>query len=311
MAHHHHHMPSQKRLLATILLNLAITVAEFVGGLMSGYLALIADAVHNLSDVAALVLAWFGAKGAQLPATKRSTYGGKRLEVMTAFISAVSLVVIAVFIFIEAYHRLVVPQPLKNATVFLVVAVIGLLGNGLSVWALYSERSSSLNMKTAFLHMAFDTISSVAVIAGGVVILKTGWVLLDPILSILIGIAILWSSYAVIKEAVMIFLEAVPLGIDFDQVHKAIASVPQVQDVHDLHIWSLSSREIALSCHVCVSAEAFQDGPKLIGTINQLLRDQFGIGHGTIQLERDECERNGILCQPNEPHNHSHNNHEH
>ncbi|MFZ1682613.1 MAG: cation diffusion facilitator family transporter [Candidatus Zixiibacteriota bacterium] len=311
MAHHHHHAPPQNRLLATILLNLVITAAEFVGGFLSGYLALIADAVHNLSDVAALILAWFGAKGAALPATKRSTYGGKRLEVMTAFISAVTLVVIAVFIFIEAYHRLITPQPLKNVTVFLVVAIIGLIGNGLSVWALFSERSSSLNMKTAFLHMAFDTASSVTVIVGGLIILKTGWVMLDAILSILIGIAILWSSYAVIKEAVMIFMEAVPLGIDFDQVHAAIASVPQVQDVHDLHIWSLSSREIALSCHVCVSATAYQDGPKLIASINQLLRERFDIGHGTIQLETEECDRNGVLCQPQEPHNHSHHNHEH
>jgi cobalt-zinc-cadmium efflux system protein len=305
--HHHHHIPRQNRLLGTILLNAGITAAEFIGGFMSGYLALVADAVHNLSDVAALILAWIGAKGAQLPATKKSTYGLKRLEVMTALISAVALVVIAVFIFIEAYHRLINPQELKYPGIFLGVAIAGLIGNGLSVWLLFSERDRSLNMRTAFLHMAFDTASSVAVIIGGIVIMKTGWVPLDAILSAVIGLAILWSSYGVIREGVMILLEAVPEGIDFDRVHAAISAVPQVKDVHDLHIWSLSSHEIALSCHVCVSTADYQDGPGLIERINSLLHDQFGIGHGTIQIETEDCARADLLCHYNhQPHHHEH-----
>jgi cobalt-zinc-cadmium efflux system protein len=293
---HSHPVPSGKKLGWTILLNIAITVAELIGGLVTGYLALLADAVHNLSDVAALILAWMGAKGAALPATKRSTYGYKRLEVITALISAVSLVVIAIYIFYEAYDRYLHPQELTHPGLFLSIAILGLIGNALSVWFLAGERHQSLNMKTAYLHMAFDTLSSVAVIIGAVIIITVGWVQIDPILSALIGVAILWSSYSVIKEAFLILFEAVPGSIDFDEVHRAISEIPLVRDVHDLHIWSLSSHEIALSCHVCVDESDYLRGPELIGRINTLLHDRFEIGHGTIQIETQECARAELLC---------------
>lgn len=295
----HHHRTSGGKLSGTILLNLAITVAEFLGGILSGYLALLADAVHNLSDVAALVLAWLGARGSERPATKRQTFGLKRLEVMTALVSAIALVVIAAFIFQEAYHRYLQPRPLERPWLFLTIAMIGLIGNGFSVWLLFSEKNKSLNMKTAFLHLIYDTISSVAVIVGGVIILWTGWMLLDVILSVLIGVMILWSSYRVIREALLIFLEAVPEGIDFDTVHKAITGVARVRDVHDLHIWSLSSKEVALSCHVCVDDSDYVRGPELIAEINRLLAEKFGIGHGTIQIETAGCARTDLLCRHN------------
>ncbi|MCP4684159.1 MAG: cation transporter [bacterium] len=297
MAHNHtHHQVSGVKLFWTIVFNSAITLAEFIAGILSGYLALLADAVHNLSDVAALVLAWLGVKGSELPATKKSTYGYKRIEVMTAFISAVSLVVIAVYILWEAYGRFLEPRPITRPWLFLTVAVIGLIGNLLSVWLLHAEKGKSLNLKTAFLHMAFDAVSSVAVIIGGVVILLTGWVIIDVILSVAIALMIFWSSYLVIREAVMIFLEAVPPGIDFDKVHEAIVAVPRVCNVHDLHIWSLSSHEIALSCHVSLNERDLQHGPDVIVEINRLIRDQFSIGHGTIQLEVGECARSTVLC---------------
>ncbi|MEW6050344.1 MAG: cation diffusion facilitator family transporter [Candidatus Zixiibacteriota bacterium] len=299
-SHGSHSAHTGGRLTGTILLNIAITVAEFLGGIFSGYLALLADAVHNLSDVAALILAWLGARGAEMPATKRSTFGLKRLEVMTALVSAVALVVISVFIFQEAYDRLVNPQPLIRPWLFLTIAVIGLIGNALSVWLLYSEKSRSLNMKTAFLHMIYDTLSSVAVIVGGIVILWTGWTPLDAILSAIIGVMILWSSYQVIREAVLILLESVPEGVDFDRVHAAIAGIPPVRDVHDLHIWSLSSKEFALSCHICVDDSDYQRGPELIERINRLLSEQFGIGHGTIQVEKGNCARTDLLCRHND-----------
>lgn len=296
--HRHTFRPGEK-LAWTILLNLGITIAEFVGGLVSGYLALTADAVHNLSDVAALVLAWFGIKGSQRPATKKSTYGLKRLEVMTALISASALVVIAVFIFVEAYRRFIAPQPLSHPALFLSVAIIGLIGNLLSVWFLASEKDKSLNMKTAFLHMAYDAVSSVGVIAGALVIISTGWTQVDPILSAVIGLMILWSSYLVIKEAVLILLEAVPSEIDFDRVHQTLLQVPRVRNVHDLHIWSLSSREAALSCHVCVDPNDYSQGPEIIARINARLYAEFEIGHATIQIETEDCDRTDLLCRYN------------
>ncbi len=299
MAHEHiHKNVSRQRLFWTIVFNAIITIAEFVGGMISGYLALIADAVHNLSDVASLGLAWLGAKGAELPASKKSTYGYKRVEVMTAFFSAVALVVIACFIFIEAFERFLAPQPITNPIVFIGVALIGLLGNLFSMWLLHSEKGKSLNMKTSFLHMALDTISSVAVLLGGIVIMLTGAYQLDVLLSALIGLMIIYSSYSVIKEAVLIFLEAVPEGINFDEVHGAIAKMPRVRNVHDLHIWSLSSNEVALSCHVSVQEEDYLHGPDMIVQINAMLDENFKIGHGTIQLEIDDCHRTDVLCGP-------------
>ncbi|PWB68118.1 cation transporter [candidate division GN15 bacterium] len=298
-SNHRHPIRPGDKLAWTIALNVVITIAEFVGGLVSGYLALTADAIHNLSDVAALVLAWFGIKGSQRPATKKSTYGLKRLEVMTALISASALVVIAIFIFIEAYHRFMNPQPLTHPTLFLTVAVIGLVGNILSVWILAKEKDNSLNMKTAFLHMAYDAVSSVGVIAGALVILWTGWTQIDPILSAIIGLMILWSSYLVIREAVLILLEAVPSEIEFDLVHQALLRVPRVRDVHDLHIWSLSSRETALSCHMCVDANDYSHGPEIIERTNHMLQAEFAIGHATIQIETEDCDRAELLCRYN------------
>jgi len=302
MNNHHHHTESAtgKRLIWTILFNVVITIAEFVGGMISGYLALIADAVHNLSDVAALVLAWFGIKGAQLPATKRSTFGYKRIEVMTALISAVALVVISIFILIEAYKRFVDPQPIKSPYIFMTVAVIGLLGNVVSLWLLHSGKNSSLNMKTAFLHMLYDALSSVVVLVGGITIILTGWYLLDVVLTVVIALMIFWSSYLVIKEAVWILLEAVPSNIEFDNVYDALKNIPKVKNVHDLHIWSLSSKDIALSCHVTIDQKDLLTGPVIIADINNMLCKQFGIGHGTIQLETGDCDRIDILCQTND-----------
>ena len=295
---HAHARPrvSGRRLAWTILLNIGITMAEFLAGLYSGYLALLADAVHNLSDVAALLLAWLGVKSAQLPATKKSTYGYKRVEVMTAFVSAVALVVIALYILWEAYERLHTPKPIVHPWLFLSVAAVGLVGNLVSARLLLPEKGKSLNLRTAFLHMAFDALSSVVVIVGGVVIILTGWGLVDVILSTAIAIMIFWSSYLVIKEAVLVFLEAVPPGIDFDKVHATIRSIRRVQDVHDLHIWSLSSQETALSCHVCLEEKDFQAGPDIIGEIGLLLRKHFRIGHSTIQIEKKSCARPNLFC---------------
>jgi len=298
MVHNHiHTQVSGKKLTWTIIFNLLITIAEFIGGLISGYLALVADAVHNLSDVAALGLAWIGIKGSSRPATKKSTYGFKRLEVMTAFISAVTLVVIAIYILMEAYDRLLNPQPITHPKLFLTVAFIGLAGNILSIVFLHPEKGKSLNLKTAFLHMAYDAASSVAVIIGGIVIILTGWMLLDVLLATVIALMIFWSSYLVIREAVMIFLEAVPAGIDFDTVLKTIEQTSKVKDVHDLHIWSLSSHEIALSCHIHLDENDYKDGPQIIEQINQILFEKYHIGHSTIQIGTGACDYPNVLCR--------------
>lgn len=304
--HSHNHNISGKKLLWTIIFNSIITIAEFVGGILSGYLALIADAVHNLSDVASLALAWLGVKGSQLPATKKSTYGYKRIEVITAFISAVALVVIAIYILLEAYDRYLNPRPLTHPWLFMTIASIGLFGNVMSIWFLHSEKGKSLNMKAAFLHMAYDALSSIAVIAGGVIILLTDLYIIDVFLSVIIALMIFWSSYVVIKEAVLVFLEAVPENINFDEVSKIINAHPDVVNVHDLHIWSLSSTDIALSCHIALDEKDLIRGPQITEELGKTLCHKFGIGHCTIQIETDRCHNPNLLCDSNSPHGDHH-----
>jgi cobalt-zinc-cadmium efflux system protein len=305
MGHGHKHSGSGVKWFAAILLNVVITVAEFIGGILTGYLALLADAIHNLSDVAALVLGYIGEMGSRRPPTKKSTYGYKRLEVMTAFASAVSLVVIAIYIFYEAYQRIIQPVELSNPTLLMIVAFIGLVGNVLSVFLLKSPKDKTLNVKTALMHMLYDALSSVAVIVGAIIIFKTGWPYIDPILSILIGIMIIWSSIGVLKEATMIFLEAVPRGIEYDKVKATIIAHPRVDDVHDLHIWSLSTENIMLSCHICLDKADYEDGPTIIKEISTKLHNKFGIGHSTIQPERLNCPTVDLIHK-SDGHNHDH-----
>lgn len=303
MPHMHHYRSSSesgRKLAWAIVFNAIIAVAEIVGGLVSGYLALLADAVHNLSDVAALGLAWLGWRGSKLPPTKRSTYGFVRIEVVTAFVSAVALVVIAIFILIEAWRRFVDPQPISHPWLFLTVAVIGLMGNLLSIWLLHSEKATTLNMKTAFLHMFYDALSSIVVIGGGIVMLVTDWYVVDVFLSAAIALMIFWSSWLVIKEAVLILMETVPQGIEYDAVYEAILSDPSVRNVHDLHIWSLSSSDIALSCHIGIFEEHLELGSEIIERVGRRMQERFGIGHSTIQLETKPCAHSDLSCRNGE-----------
>ncbi len=288
MAHQHSHHIDANKLGWTIVLNIGITAAEVVGGLLSGSLALISDAGHNLSDVIALTLAYFGARGAALKPTKRSTYGFKRLEVVTALINALSLVGISIFITIEAFRRYTDPQVI-DGTVMLSVATLGLAGNLISVWILHRDRKKTINNRAAFLHMLYDAVSSVAVIIGGIIIILSGWYLLDLILSVLIAMIILWSSLDILKEATGIFMEAVPRGIDIDAVHESISAVDGVIEAHHLHIWSISSHQIALSCHIRVDEDRAAEIPAIVAAVNAVLLKEHGIDHATIQPETEHC----------------------
>ena len=308
MSGHHHHThhrtdrpTDSRRFGLTILLNIVITGAEAVGGVMSGSLALLSDAGHNLSDVIALILAWAGAKGARKAPTKKSTYGFKRLEVFTALINALSLVVIAGYIIVEAYHRYRDPRVI-DVPLMLIIAVIGLAGNILSVWILHRIRNSNINNRAAFLHMFYDAVSSVAVIVGGVIIVFTNWYIVDLILSVIIAVMILWSGYGIIREAVAIFMEAVPAGIDIDKVKHTIANVPGVQDVHHLHIWSISSSRVALSCHVVLKECDRNRYAEIIREIHRHLAREHNIDHATVQPENEHCPEDvlgGNNCEEN------------
>jgi cobalt-zinc-cadmium efflux system protein len=290
----HSHPPSSSRLWWTLGLNVIITVAEFVGGWITGFLALTADAVHNLSDVAAIGLAIFALSASRLPATKRSTYGFHRVEVLSALVSSAALLVIAGFILAEAWRRWQHPEVISNPTILFVIAAIGLLVNLFSMILMHHGHQHSLNTRSLFLHLLSDFLSSVIVLIGAACVLWFNISWIDPILSGFIGLMVVGAAWQIVREAVLILLNTVPKHLSFDDIERALAAIPDVQSVHDLHIWSLSSSETSLSVHL-VSTD--QDSERLLKTVRHTLTETFGIRHSTIQIETTPC-ADALQCAP-------------
>jgi cobalt-zinc-cadmium efflux system protein len=300
-AHHASGGPSSGRrrgaerrgLLKALALTSAIFVAEAVGGFISNSLALLADAGHMLTDVLALGLSYIALMLATRPATPYKTYGWYRLEILAALINGVTLVLVSLFIFREAFERLMEPPEVATGTM-LVVATVGLVANGLGLYFL-SGHGGSLNLRGAFLHVLGDLLSSAAVIVGGLVMWSTGNYLIDPLLSGLIGLVIVTSAYRLLRESVDVLLEGTPVGIDLAAVEVALEAVEGVEGVHDLHVWSLTSGVNALSCHVEVKFEALPGADALLDRVRSLLREQFDILHTTIQIETESYKEKGLV----------------
>jgi len=278
-----------------ILINIGITIAEVIGGTLSGSLALLSDAGHNLSDVISLGLSFLGEKISEKKATRRHTFGFKRTEIFTALINSLSLVGIAFFIVVEALKRISSPPELSLG-LMLGVATIGLFGNLFSM-VILRKKESNLNVKAAYLHLFYDAISSVAVIGSGLLIYLTGWVMLDLAVSLLIAGMVLWSGLGVIKKTIHIFMQGVPEGLEFDKILEDILKVPGISSVHGLHIWSIDSSDVFLSCHVCIEqTDGKRDTDKIIQDINETLQQNHRIHHTAIQAEtRDLCGMD-VLC---------------
>ena len=294
---HHSHAPTKRaKLIFAIFFNIAITVVEYVGGLFSGSLALISDAGHNLSDVFALMLGYAGEKVYEREPDKKYSFGLKRFEVFVALVNALSLVGIGIYIVYEAVARYIHPVQI-DIRIMIPVGAAGLAGNFLSMLLLLKERHSNLNMKAAFLHLFYDTISSVAVIVAGVALYVTGWLLIDLAVSIMIVAMIIWSSLAIIRESMEIFLQAAPPHINTDDVYRDIAGLEHVGSVHGLHIWSISSSEVFLSCHICIGdADAEADTDEVIRNVNSMLGDKYGIRHTTLQVENVKICSDASTC---------------
>jgi cobalt-zinc-cadmium efflux system protein len=263
-------------------------IAEVVGGIMTNSLALLSDAGHMLSDVAALVLAlaalWFAAR----PITTKKTYGYYRMEILAALANGVALVVISLMIFYEAVQRIQSPEEVDFRGLML-IASGGLAVNIISAWILHSAAEDNLNMRGAFLHVIGDALGSVGAIIAGVVIWQWGWTLADPAISVLMCLLIIWSAWHLIRESVNILLEGTPAHINIRAVIEAMHDVAGVEDVHDLHVWAISSGKDALSAHVTIDAGASHRA--VLGALQQKLQKQFNIGHVTLQLEtQDEAQ---------------------
>lgn len=291
--HHHHRHQSQKALAWTLGLTAGFMVVEFIGGWLSGSLALISDAGHMLTDVLAIGLSLLAIRFASTPANGRKTYGFYRLEILAALANGVTLILLSVYIFYEAWQRFRQPAEI-NSGLMIAVAFVGLLVNLAGFLILRTSSRRSLNVRGAFLHIVGDLLSSVAVVAGGLVIRFTGLSIVDPILGILIGLVILKGAWDLVREAVDILLEATPVGVEIVKVESALEEVPGVKDVHHLHVWSLTSGVHALSAHVQIEDQMTSQSDMLLSKINELLEERFGIAHSTVQLECGTCQ--GCAC---------------
>jgi cobalt-zinc-cadmium efflux system protein len=286
----HNHEPvraASKALYIALVLNSLFVVVEAVAGWKADSLALLSDAGHNFTDVLALILAAFGVYLHGRPGDEARTYGYQRAGVLAAFVNSLVLIVLAGFVFYESYDHLVNPHPVPE-NVLIVVAAIGLVVNLSIAWALGGHHHD-LNIRAAWIHMAGDAGASLAIIAGAVVMRYTGWHQIDPILSMLIGVAIVWTAWGIIRDSLNILLEGLPKGVTLPAVNKALSQVPGVIDVHDLHIWSLGSRSHALSCHVLIDDMPPSASESILRNINEVLCDKFAIRHSTVQFEHVSC----------------------
>jgi cobalt-zinc-cadmium efflux system protein len=291
----------EKRFLVSLALTGLILIAEVVGGLWTDSLALLSDAAHVFLDIFALGLSYIALRLAALPPDDRHTYGFHRLEVLAALANGVTLAGVAIGIFIEAYHRLRTPEPVKSVEL-LVIATIGLIVNLIVAFVLRGRthehgehEQEDLNVKSAFLHVVGDAVSSVGVIVAALIIWRTGWTLADPIMSVLIGLVIIASSWRVTRASLHILIEGVPEGFRLVEVAQVMGAVPGVTDVHDLHVWSICSGHSALSAHVVVADQSLGQAQDVMNELENRLQKSFGVHHTTIQFECASCGQGSVI----------------
>jgi cobalt-zinc-cadmium efflux system protein len=299
--HHHDHTRIERRFLLSLALTGLIFLAELVGGLLTRSLALLSDSAHVFLDVFALGLSYATMRLASLPPNDRHTYGFHRFRVLAALANGATLLLVAFEIFREAVTRFRNPEPIL-AGPMLVVAVIGLVVNLVVAYLLRGHGHDDLNVRSAFLHVLGDALASVGVIVAGVVIVLTGWTLVDPLVSVLIGIIVLAGSGNILRQALHILVEGVPRGLTATQVAEAMHGLPGVSKVHDLHVWAVSPGYVSLSAHVVLDDQSLSESQSVMDELKKTLSKRFGIEHTTIQFECESCAEGTIICQyqPNE-----------
>ncbi len=306
--HRPHHLAESGpwRLLIALVIVVTIMVAEIIGGLVSNSLALLGDAGHMLVDALALAISFVAIRIAQRPATTSRTFGYHRVEVMAALTNGVILLLIAAYIMFEAYQRFRDP-PEVETTLMLVVAGVGLTANLTAMALLRRVRHSSINVRAAFWHVLGDTIASVGVIAGGIIIAVTGWGIVDPIIAAVISCIILGGAFRLVKESTDILLEAAPGHLEVAEVNQVILAVPGVRDVHDMHVWTITSGIHALSAHLLIEDQTVAHSAEIARAVEQSLFGRFSISHTTLQLECERCEGcpAGLMCDISRPAEHA------
>lgn len=297
MAHPHTHAEpstSTTRLFVTVLLNFLITVVEIVGGILSGSLSLISDALHNLSDGVAIIITYIAMKLSTRPNTERYTFGLKRAEILAAILNSATLIGIGVFLFKEAYHRFRTPEPIAGG-LMIAVALTGLVANVIGTLLLRQGSQQNMNIRAAYLHLLSDAVSSVAVICGGVAIyfFDVAWV--DPILTVLIAAYIIYESVEIVREAVNVLMMGAPEDLSLQHVQRELEAVPGVQNIHHVHVWRMNDHDIHFEAHVDVADMPVSQCQQITRQIEEKLHDLHEITHVTLQFECNACSVKGLL----------------
>lgn len=300
----------QKVLRISLAATLGYVLLTFFAGLRAHSLALISESGHNVSDFLALLLSFVAVYFQSRPATDEKTFGYQRAGVLAAFLNALTLVVISIWIAFEAIHRLSAPVAVQPR-LMMIVAAAGLVMNG-CIAAMLWRVNHDVNMRSVFLHMLGDTLSTAAVIAGGAGILLTGMNWIDPALSLLISALILWTSLSIVRETLNILLEGTPRTVQLQEIRSTLEAIAGVEDVHDLHVWSLGSQTHALASHVTIDDIPPSESQRILADINCALKDRFRILHTTIQFEHIGCEvEHGCVMPVEVGHDHAHHGHHH
>lgn len=288
--HQHNENINERNVVISILLNLGITLLEFIGGLVSNSLALVSDAFHNLSDTLAIFLSFLAIRFGRLPSNRRKTFGYKRLEILAALFNAAVLIGISLFLFVQAYQRLMDPEPVKGL-LMLSVAAAGFIGNFVSVLLLRKDSVRSLNVRAAYLHLLADTLSSVAVIIGAVLMMLFRLYWIDPLLTFIIGMFIIRETYSVLRDTINILMESTPRGIDIDLIKAELEKDPMVDNIHHVHIWQLSDNQVHFECHADLCSDLpLSHAEEVRMNMERMLREKYHIHHVTIQLEFFACD---------------------
>lgn len=299
MEHHHEHHAGVKggRLLTVTVLNLVISLAEIIGGVLSNSLSLISDALHNLSDGLAVFIAWIANLVSKKPSNSKRTFGYKRIEILAAFLNALILIGISIYLFYEAVLRIIEPEPIKGL-LMLIVAIIGLIANLAAVLLLRTDSKKNINVKAAYLHLLGDTLTSVAVIAGGILIYFFNIFWIDPIITILIGIYIIIQTWSILKQTVDILMQGTPPGIDLEMIRQDLEQIPEIANIHHVHLWNLDDQSIHFECHVDLSENSrLSETESIYFRIEKILKEKYQVSHLTIQFEYQRCDDKNMIHQ--------------
>lgn len=296
-SHHHHHPVNEKNLLVATLLNLVITIVQVAGSILSGSIALLSDALHNLSDTFATFIAYMANRIGKRDANPKKTFGYKRIEILSALLNAVILIVMCVFLVLEAYKRLYEPREV-NSMIMIVVAMIGLLANLFAASILKKDAHKSINVKAAYVHLVGDALTSLLVVIGGVLIRFLGIHWIDSLLTIVISLYIVREGFIILKEALNILMQSAPDHLDIQEIKKGVEALPEINNMHHIHTWMLTDQQIHLEAHIELDEDLkLSEVDKIRQELNSFLHGEFNIQHITLQFEFDSGHPPQVISQ--------------